>query len=347
MGTSFLKNDIADCLNREELSGLEGQTILITGATGLIGKTVIAALLFYNETMASIPIRLIASVRNREKAESFFGTPAHLQYVIGDIRELPLENLDVQYIIHGASVTSSREFVVHPVETIKTAIEGTARVLEFARRNPVKSFVYLSSMEVYGAPGTDEKIDENHAANLNTMEVRTAYPESKRMCENLCASYYSEYQVPVRVIRLTQTFGPGVAYEDGRVFAEFARCAVEKKDIILHTKGETRRCYLYNLDAVTAIIKVLLCGTDGEAYNAANEDSYCSIYEMARMVAETFGEGELAVRIECEESAAERGYAPELKMNLSVEKLRLLGWEPRYDLTHMFRGIIAAWGVTV
>ena len=96
-------------------------------------------------------------------------------------------------------------------------------------------------MEVYGAPSDDHKIDETHGTNLDTMQPRSCYPESKRLCEILCASWQKEYNVPVRVLRLTQTFGPGVRYDDGRVFAEFARCAMEGRDIVLKTAGATCR----------------------------------------------------------------------------------------------------------
>lgn len=104
------------------------------------------------------------------------------------------------------------------------------------------------------------------------------------MAECLCASYAKEYQVPVRIARLSQTFGPGVDYNDGRVFAEFVRCAVEKRNIVLHTQGNTVRSYCYTKDAVSALLHILLKGTDGEAYNVTNMDTAVSIREMADLV---------------------------------------------------------------
>ena len=196
-------------------------------------------------------------------------------------------------------------------------------------------------MEVYGTPTTDEKIDEKHATNLNTMFPRSAYPESKRMCESLSASYASQYGVPAKVVRLTQTFGPGVQYNDGRVFAEFARCAIEGRDIVLHTKGETRRSYLYTEDAVNAILTVLVKGKAGEAYNAANEDTYCSIYEMAELVANDCAGGKIKVLIEEAESSS-YGYAPTLHMNLDTGKLMKLGWNPSVDLASMYKNMVGA-----
>lgn len=307
--------------------------ILISGATGLIGQALVRSLI-------STDAYVIAAVRNREKAIKLLGKESErLKYLVCDITSMKIGVMDVDYIIHAASQTSSKAFVNEPVETIMTAIQGTKNMLDIARKSKVKGFVYLSTMEVYGSPSTNEKIDENHSTNLNTMKVRSCYPESKRMCENLCVSYANEYGVPVKIVRLTQTFGPGVSYDDGRVFAEFARCVIEEKDIILHTKGETRRNYLYIKDAVDAILTVLKKGDIGEAYNAANEETYCSIYEMACLVAEKCANNTIKVIInEAEEN--QFGYAPVLSMNLDTSKLRELGWMPTCGLERMFNEMI-------
>ena len=168
------------------------------------------------------------------------------------------------------------------------AIEGTKATLDFALENKAQSFVYLSTMEVYGSPSTDEKIYEDHSTNIDTMNPRSSYPEGKRAAECLCTAYYKQYGLNTKVVRLTQTFGEGISYDDTRVFAEFTRCIIENKDIVLHTKGETKRNYLYVGDAVTAIFTVLEKGEPSQAYNAANENTYCSIYEMAQMVVQEF-----------------------------------------------------------
>lgn len=319
---------------------LNNKTILITGATGLIGYTAAASILHYSEEIENAP-KLIAVVRNVEKAkkmyEGFAGS--NIKFVVSDICDKFEIDEPIDYIIHGASQTASKAFINEPVETINTAIKGTINMLELAREKQVKSFVYLSSMEVYGAPINDEKIDEKYSTNLDTMSVRSCYPESKRMCESLCASYYSEYGVPARVVRLTQTFGPGVTYNDGRVFAEFARCAIEGRDIVLHTKGETKRNYLYTEDAAAAILTVLLKGKNGEAYNAANEETYCSILEMADIVAGKCANRKIDVDVQLDD-ISNFGYAPTLKMNLDTSKLQALGWQPETGLEEMFERLI-------
>ena len=238
-----------------DLSIFNGKTLFVTGATGLIGQTLIKRVIEFNRNNCG-RIKVIASVRNMEKAHGIFGEDnpeEELSYVVSDICSIPLEDMGIDYIVHTASNTSSKAFVERPMEIIETAVGGTKRVLELAKINGIRAMAYLSTMEVYGTPSTDEKIDESHSTNLDTMSVRSCYPESKRMCESICASYQKEYGVPTVVLRLTQTFGPGVQYDDGRVFAEFARCAIEGRDIVLKTKGETKREYLHVDDAVNAI----------------------------------------------------------------------------------------------
>ena len=193
-------------------------------------------------------------------------------------------------------------------------------------------------MEIYGAPSEDRKIFESDPAIIDLTTPRCSYPSSKSLCEAMCVSYASEYNLPVRILRLTQTFGPGVDCNDRRIFAEIARCVINKKDIVLATKGETKHSYLYTLDAVTAILTLLVKGKEGEAYNAANEDTYCSIKEMADLMASKAG---INVRIE-EDKVKARSFAPTLHMNLSTLKLQSLGWRPIYGLELMFDKMIAS-----
>ncbi|MDE6209834.1 MAG: NAD-dependent epimerase/dehydratase family protein [Lachnospiraceae bacterium] len=321
---------------------LENATVLVTGATGLIGISIIKALLFYEQNNR-IGLKIVGLVRNKEKAlkiyEDFLKSDVKLDFIVGDI-VTPFSYEDsIDYIIHGASVTSSRMFVEKPVDTINTAIRGTTNILDFAREKQIKGMTYLSSMEIYGTPETDEKITEDNYKYINHMSARSSYPESKRMAECICKAYSVQHGLPVNVARLTQTFGPEVEYNDGRVFAEFARAVVEKRDIVLHTKGETKRCYLYTADAVKAILTLLLKGTAGEAYNVANEDTYCSVYEMAKLAADIDDTSSVNVKVILEDEN-KFGYAPTLKMNLDTNKINNLGFKAQVPLRDMFTRMI-------
>lgn len=322
----------------EILEKMKGKRILVTGGTGLIGKSFIHTLLSWNEK-ADTPISIITVVRDKKKVEKEFGEDrSNLKILVGDIRHIDFGNIRVDYILHAASQTSSCAFVNNPVETISIAIDGTRHLLNYAKSQKIEKFIYLSSMEVYGTPQTDEVITEEHPTNLDTMKVRSCYPISKRMCENICVSYAAEYNVPINILRLTQTFGPGVEYDDERVFAEFARCVIENKDIILKTKGETKRSYLYTEDAINAILTVMCNGTVNEVYNVANEDTYCSIYEMALLVTEKIAGGKIKVRVEEDKSVLK--FASTLHMNLSVRKLEKLNWKATLSLEDMYKIMI-------
>jgi len=319
----------------------KGQSVLVTGGTGLIGSTLIKALC-YASTVKGLQVKIFALVRNLEKAERMLGPENEsLHFIKGSVEDLPAINVPVDYIIHGASPTASLFFVQHPVETIQIAVKGTSNLLELAREKAVKSFVYLSSMEVYGAPQADTLIPESQGCTLDSMAVRSCYPIAKRLCENLCASYAQEYHVPAKVIRLAQTFGPGVLKDDKRVFAEFARDAMEGKDIVLQTSGTSKREYLYTADAVTAILTVLFSGQNGEAYNAGNPETYCSIVEMARMVAEQVASGAIKVCFSCTENNDTSKFSPSHHLHLNVSNLERLSWKPTKSMKEMYLRLIA------
>lgn len=316
------------------------KTILITGSTGLIGANLVLALAYISKKQ-DLELQLILPVRNVNKANKLFDdfsdSVSIIEYKLGD--ELKCSK-SIDYIIHCASPTSSKDFSQAPVDVLTTNIMGTKALLEFARSKPVQKFIYLSSMEVYGFPEKGHKVVESDAGAFNTMKERNSYPIAKIACESLCRSYYTQYSVPTVVLRLTQTFGPGVKYDDGRVFAQFMRCAIEKKDIVLKTKGETERSYLYTADAVSAIITAMFKGESGEAYSVANPDTYCSIKEMAEMVASEIAFGAINVKFDLVEDTIKFGYANTLYMNLDVSKLMELGWSPTKGLDEMYKRMI-------
>ena len=316
---------------------LKNKRVLVTGGTGLIGMTVIRALIFASREK-DLGIRITAVVRSPEKAERIFGSCAELPELAllkGTIEDLPPIPDGIDYWIHGACPTASAFMTEHPVEVIRTSVQGTINLLEAARRFPAKGFVFLSSMEAYGEVGTEELLTEKDLGKIDLSRVRSCYPESKRMCEMLCTSYAVEYGIPAMSIRLAQTFGPGVDYNDRRVFAMMTRNAIHGEDIVLATKGTSRHPYLYTAQAVTAILTVLLKGEPGETYNAANPATYCSIFEMGEMVAREVAGGRIHVRVD-EHGDASRYPAPSF-LNMDIAKIQSLGWKPARDLVWMYK----------
>lgn len=306
---------------------LRDSTILVTGATGLIGYTLVCGLLFANR-QKKLGLHVLALVRDearaRERFEAELAGARDLTFVTGTVERLPQINSTVDYIIHGASRTASKGFVKEPVETIRTALEGTVNLLEMAKSKCAKSFAYLSSMEVYGYPPKGHRVTENEIGAMSPLELRNSYPISKQQCESLCCAYASEYGVPTKIVRLAQTFGPGSQRDDSRISAELLRCVRERRDIVLKTKGETERSYLYTADAATAILTILLKGETGQAYNAADESTYCSIAQMAQKMAQSAG---IKVRYDLQSLQA-NGYPQAVYMDLDTARLRALGWAP-------------------
>lgn len=315
------------------------KTIFITGATGLIGFNLTSALV-YADMKKNLGIKIIAYVRDFSAAcEKYAGQlkdSGCLELMSGDILELPEIQTRIDYIIHLAGPTASNFFIEQPVETIKTMVVGTFNILELAKAKKAEKVIYASSMEVYGSPSTDDTLAEDDLGYLNPLLLRNCYPESKRQCESLCVAYADEYNIPVAIIRLAQTFGKGVAKNDNRVFAEFARCAAEGRDITLLTDGSSRRCYLYTMDAVSAILTLICKGEAGKAYNAANPDTYCSVREMAELVASTVGENKIRVKLS-ENSDNCKKFSPPHCYNLDISAISELGWQPMRGLEEIYQ----------
>lgn len=316
-------------------SVIKKSNFLITGATGLIGSTIVRCLMVLDKD-----IKITVPVRSKEKAIATYGDDAaKLNIISCDLQEYLL-NLDdsFDYIIHCASPTEGKYMNEHPVETFELAVESTRLLLQYARTHTVKGMVYVSSLEYYGQNFDDGIITEDMMGYVDAASARSSYPMGKRAAEYLCFAYALQYGIPAKVARLTQTFGAGVSAGDNRVFAQFARSIIDGKDIVLHTSGESAKPYCYTTDCVSAILYILLKGKGGEAYNVANQDTYISIRGMAEFLRDNFNP---SIKVVVEKHP-EMGYAPVTKLRLSSEKLMSLGWSPKYDLKDMYSNLIAS-----
>ena len=313
---------------------------LITGATGYIGSTLIKFLLAKGNDVT-------AMVRSRQKAETIL--PPGIKIICADITDSSAtENINehFDYIIHTAAVTTSSIMVSRPVETADSIVLGTKNILELARRANIKSMVYLSSMEVFGQVNlsNNRRAAEKDLGFVDICNPRSCYPMGKRMAEHYCYAYFKEYDLPVKIARLAQTFGKGVDKSDNRVFAQFAKAVLTKTDIVLHTDGMSMGNYCDIEDAINALFTILHHGENGEAYNIANESLTMRVKDMAELVSRDIANGQINVKYETFGND-KYGYPPPTEFRLSAEKIKRLGWRPKKNMIDMYRDMLETWKV--
>lgn len=337
----YLAQRAATLFDREGVpwDALCGKRVMVTGSTGLIGSQLVRALIEGNERHG-MGTGIVLPVRNMAKASGLFGNRPYIRFVPWSLGYPVPGEVEADVVFHAASSTSSSDFLNRPVEVAASVCGGAKNLLDYSLSHGVQRFVFLSTMEVYGE--IDAKVGEGDMGALDPMVVRNSYPEAKRLAENLVAAYASEYGLSASVVRLAQTFGEGVDPADGRVFAEFGRCAVNGKDIVLLTSGEKRNVYLSVLDAVAALVTVAAKGEPGKAYNAGNEATYCSVRDMAELVMREFGAGDAQVTFG-QDAARAATFRRSSNLLLDCSRLQSLGWKPQEGLVDMYRAMLDCW----
>lgn len=314
----------------------ESKVFLITGSTGLIGSTLCYCLNELNE-LYNLKLKVLCPVRNIAKFNMLFGSRKSIIAKVQDL-SIFLTNNDthIDYIIHCASPTDSKYMASYPVETYTYILESTIQLLKYAKTHIIISMVYISSLEYYGQILKDELITEDRLGYIDPTSTRSSYPLGKRAAEFACVSFAKEYGVPIKIARLTQTFGAGILKSENRVFAQFARAAINGENIVLKSSGKSSKPYCYTTDAASGILTILVRGKDGEAYNVSKDDTYISINNMAELVKVNFNSD---IRI-IHDYDSNSGYAPDTLLHLSSAKLLSIGWQPKYGLVEMFKRLI-------
>lgn len=315
-------------------------TFFVTGATGLIGSILIKGLLTCNKTYNS-NIKIIALIRNEKKAFDIFSEyiTDKLIFIKNDVTSQIKCSESIDYIIHGAAQTASKEMISFPVETSKTSILGTFNIFDFAIEKKVKACLFLSSMEAFGICNNNTtRLSETELGKIDLSNIRSCYSESKRMCELLSKCYSSEFNIKFINARLAQVFGAGLNKNENRVFAQFVKSAINNQDIILHTDGTSWGNYCYTIDVILALFNILDKGIAGETYTVVNEESSMMIKEMAKLIIDlSSSKSKLKFDIPNDNTF---GYAPKTIMKLSSAKLESLGWKPTVNLKEMFNRLI-------
>ncbi len=342
--TKIVENEIQKIVSAElSWEKLRNKTLLVTGATGFIGSYIIRSVLTKSKCN-NLNTRVIALVRNKERAQKLFPEFAEcdcLSFLVQDVcKELPTDK-KADFIIHCASNAAPREYSLYPVETMKTNFIGTANLLDYAKAVGAESFLYVSTIEVYGTTKGLERISEDDYGTIDAMKVRSCYPLSKKGCETLVVSYADEYGLPVKIGRLSYIFGPGMREGDSKIVAVFPKCIADGENIVMKSKGEQLRSYTYVSDAITALLTILLDGEAGEAYNIASRLCITTIAGIAHTLVESYPEKGLEVIFDLPTQQEAKGFSLIENAVLDSSKLENLGWEPTTALREGLMNVVA------
>ena len=329
--------DIENVLHTKNIGLLEGKSLLITGATGLLGVCLIDALMRFNEKGGNIKIYAVG--RSREKAFErlghYYEYPG-FHFIEQDVQDELPRSLYVDYIIPGASNTHPLAYSQYPIETMLVNLKGTEHTLNKACECGA-TVLYPSTVEVYGNAHGEDVFTEDYTGQLNLATARACYTESKRACEALCQSYIAEKGVKVKIVRLSRVFGPTMLESDSKASSQFIMNALRGEDIVLKSEGNQFFSYTYVADAVSAMLYVLFNGECGVPYNVSNSGCDVRLKDFAACCAETCGK---KVVFDLPSETEKKGFSIAQKAILDNARLRAIGWQPVYDIKDAVRRTI-------
>ena len=338
--------DMQDIIQRGmDLSKFKNQTVLISGATGMLASYLAYFFIYLNETYL-MNIRILLLVRSQEKASKKFGyylQKKYLKVYKFDINKEWDISEPIDYIIHAASLASPQFYTAMPVQVAAPNAIGTYYMLCLARDKQVKKVLYFSSGDIYGKMlAGKNRLNENMMGIMNPLDEHSCYGESKRMGETWCVAFAREYQVSVVIARIFHTYGPTMDIEnDPRVFASFMKCICDKEDIIMYSDGKAKRTFCYIADATAAFLQLLLNGESGEAYNICNSDAFVSVFELANLLVQL--RPSLNLKVVRKTRPANESYL-ENKANHDTlpteEKLKALNWECHFNIEKGFNRVL-------
>jgi UDP-glucuronate decarboxylase len=318
----------------------KNKTVFVSGGSGLLPSYLVQSLLHAN-CLHNLKLKVICMSRSSESLNKRLGywlKDPSLKIIIHDVtRPIPIEIMPSDFVIHAASQASPKFYAIDPVGTLLTNTVGTQHLLEYAVRSKAERFMFFSSGEVYGIPlDSMEPITETSYGYLDPMNVRSCYAESKRIGETMSIAWAKQYGLDTVVARPFHTYGPGMALDDGRVFADFVADVVAKRDIVIRGDGSEKRCFCYLADATAGFFSVLLNGANSEAYNVANPLCEISMKNLAKLISDLFSEHNIKIRFEGFETKKNYLKSPILRSLPSIEKIKKIGWFPITSLEEGF-----------
>lgn len=319
------REDIDNILSVKGLDTLRGKSVLVTGATGMVGTMLIDALMQMED------VRVIAVGRNKAKAEARLGEywdNERFCFMEHDVCQPFDSELKVDYILPMASNTHPLAYSQYPIETMMINLKGAEHALNLAHKTGA-TVVYTSTNEVYGNAVGEEDFSEDYNGRLALNNARACYNESKRSAEALCQSYIAEKGVKVKIARLCRIFGPTMLMSDSKASSQFIKKALDGEDIVLKSEGNQYFSYTYVADAVMGLLTVMLHGENGVAYNVSSDKTNIRLRDFAQLCAECVGR---KVVFDLPDATEAKGFSVAMRAILSNERIRKIGFIGKYEM---------------
>jgi UDP-glucuronate decarboxylase len=289
--TNMTDDDVATIIEDlgSEANRFSGKTILLAGGAGFLGRHFVSVFRRLNKEVLSKPCRVVSVdnyITGQQIAlyESGHADP-NITEVWADITyPLPLRQ-DLDFIIDAAGIASPTYYMKYPLETIEGAVQGIKNLLELARKSAaLEAFLFFSSSEIYGDPDPKSiPTPETYHGYVSSVGPRACYDESKRLGETIATIYYQQFNLPTKIVRPFNVFGPGMRHDDRRVIPMFTYEALNGRPIPVHGDGRQTRTFCYITDAIGGFLKTLLKGRPGEAYNIGNPNNEISMADLAKL----------------------------------------------------------------
>tara|TARA_A100001388_G_scaffold277659_1_gene270330 strand:- start:686 stop:1621 length:936 start_codon:yes stop_codon:yes gene_type:complete len=289
---------------------------LITGGAGFLGSHLARKLLEEGEEVICLDNFFTGTKENIHELI----THKNFELIRHDITE-PIK-VEVDKIWHLACPASPIHYQFNPIKTTKTSFMGTYNMLGLAKRIGAK-FLLASTSEIYGDP-EEHPQKESYRGSVNTTGIRSCYDEGKRVAETLCSDYQRIHGVDVRIIRIFNTYGPNMRFDDGRVISNFIVQALRNEKITLYGDGNQTRSFCYVDDLIDGMI-LLMKSEYREPVNIGNPNEF-SIKELANLVRALINPN-----IEFEYKELPKDDPKQRKPSIQLAK-ELLNWEPKIEL---------------
>jgi len=223
--------------------------ILVAGAAGFLGSHLVRELVDSNHEVIGLDNLYTGYLSNLDPVIN----KPNFSFINHDVIN-PIE-LNVDQIYNFACPASPVHYQRHPVQTIRTSIQGSINLLDLAKTNKARIF-QASTSEVYGDP-VESPQKETYWGNVNPVGIRACYDEGKRASETLFFDYHRQYGVDIRVARIFNTYGPSMDLKDGRVVSNFLVQALRNDPITIYGDGSQTRSFCFVSDLIDGILKFM------------------------------------------------------------------------------------------